>query len=202
MDFNRNSDGVAILRPWEIPPDQLKEGTKIVIYEPEDIECDAILRRGVQSEWVADIVKGTIRELPIARTIDLLLSDGARIPVKIIGEEIQTGTEISFRLTLHATDGPVQGISSLSFFRALRELRLKLEERGMLLCCFGASEDVYPSAMSEQMGRGLQAYRTRLGHQALRKDLVDIFDSDYSVRPTPVYQQEQFHEHWINSLGH
>jgi len=54
-------------------------------------------------------------------------------------------------------------------------MRVELDREEILLECFGASEDVFPSPMQESMGSTLKAYRTRMGQQALTSDIVDIF---------------------------
>jgi hypothetical protein len=42
----------------------LKAGDRVVLYEP-GMECEAILRPGETWPWGADIVEGTIKDLPI-----------------------------------------------------------------------------------------------------------------------------------------
>jgi hypothetical protein len=56
-----------ILRAVMIPSrsvsaEGLVAGAKVILCEPGDIECEAILRRGTSWEWVADIVDGTIKK--------------------------------------------------------------------------------------------------------------------------------------------
>lgn len=92
------------------------------------------------------------------------------------------------------------GTSREGFFDALRNVRKDLEKDGMLLCCFGASENVYPSGMQLSMGSAILAYKNTLGQPALRKDIVNIFDTDDSVKPSTVEQQKMFHERWGQSL--
>ncbi len=91
--------------------------------------------------------------------------------------------------------------SKRDFFEALRQLRLDLEKSGALLCCFGASENVYPSGMQRDMGPAVGAYKMTLGAQALRRDIVNIFEADETVIPSTVEQQERFRERWFNSLS-
>ena len=63
-DFNaRDGDGAAAL-PSDAPAEVLVPGTRIILFEPHDFECEAIVRRGEFREWVADIVEGTIKSLP------------------------------------------------------------------------------------------------------------------------------------------
>ena len=47
--------------PKLVPMKELTVGTKVILYEPGDIECEAIVRHGKSWEWVAEIVEGTIR---------------------------------------------------------------------------------------------------------------------------------------------
>jgi hypothetical protein len=39
----------------------LVTGTRVVLYEPNQIECEAIVRRGKTWPWVAEVVEGTVR---------------------------------------------------------------------------------------------------------------------------------------------
>ena len=65
VDVNWREDDRTIVIPEErVSRDNLLEGKRVILYEP-GMECEAILRRGVQWPWVADIVEGTIRETPI-----------------------------------------------------------------------------------------------------------------------------------------
>jgi hypothetical protein len=65
VDFNRREGpGAIAISPaeGEIPSEELKVGAIVTIYEPGDIECEAILRHGTQWNWVADILDGTVRD--------------------------------------------------------------------------------------------------------------------------------------------
>lgn len=86
------------------------------------------------------------------------------------------------------------------FFDALCEVRLKLEDEGLIPFCYGASLNVFPSAMSRQMSMGKAAYRMTLGKQALRSDLVQIFAEGSDVVPSTVERQREFFRGWIDSL--
>jgi hypothetical protein len=64
-DFNtREGPRTIVLAPQVIPQGGLVEGTRVILYEEGDIECEAIVRRGDTWNWVADIIEGTIRKLP------------------------------------------------------------------------------------------------------------------------------------------
>ena len=86
------------------------------------------------------------------------------------------------------------------FFEALCEVRLKLEVEGLIPFCYGASLNVYPSAMSRQMSLGKAAYRMTLGKQALRSDMVQLFAEGPDVIPAPVARQREFFQSWLQSL--
>jgi hypothetical protein len=131
----------------------------------------------------------------------LILREGDRLAATIDAEEIQTEARERYRIAIKHAQGLASSESDKNFFDALRNVRLILERDGYLLCCFGASEDVYPSPMQESMGPALLAYRTRLGEQALSKDIVNILDSDESVKPSTVEQQALFHKKWLESLS-
>lgn len=87
-----------------------------------------------------------------------------------------------------------------TFFEALIDIRLQLESNDMLLCCLGASEDVYPSSMCLNMGVGNKAYRIRLGQRPTVEDIVDIFDTHDDIVPVSVAVQRQYFEKWVGSV--
>jgi hypothetical protein len=59
VDFNlREGPRTIVLRSL---PAGVTVGTKVVLYEPGDIECEAIVRRGDIWDWVADMVEGSIK---------------------------------------------------------------------------------------------------------------------------------------------
>ena len=90
--------------------------------------------------------------------------------------------------------------SADDFFEALCALRRQLQTDGLIPFCYGASLNVFPSAMSRQMSSGLSAYRLTLGKQALRADLVQIFAQGHDVIPASVEHQQQFFDDWLKSL--
>ena len=79
-----------------------------------------------------------------------------------------------------------------SYFEALQCIRKDLEH--------GAAQNVYPSPMMLSMGEGRSAYKVTLGHQALMKDVVDIFDYDESLICCSVEEQNQYYNNWVKSL--
>ena len=54
----------------EVPEEARREGALVILYEPGDIECEAIVRRGRRWEWVAEILDGMIRDSEIKSTGD------------------------------------------------------------------------------------------------------------------------------------
>lgn len=86
------------------------------------------------------------------------------------------------------------------YFTALQQLRLKLEHLGMIVCCVGAERDVFPSPMQQSMGVGRTAYRTTIGKQALKSDIVEIFSPAEPKKCVSVAEQEMFHRQWISSV--
>lgn len=65
VDFNRREGvgTIALGSSADIPKEAQRVGALVTLYEDEDIECEAIVRRGKRWEWVADILDGTIRPL-------------------------------------------------------------------------------------------------------------------------------------------
>lgn len=63
VDFNNVDDGHSSgLMEMDTPPHVKVSGTWVIIYSPGELECEAIVRRGTWSEWVADIVPGTTKD--------------------------------------------------------------------------------------------------------------------------------------------
>ena len=85
------------------------------------------------------------------------------------------------------------------FFDALCAIRLELEVEGLLLFCYGASLNVYPSGIARSMAMGKMAYRMQAGKHARTADLVDIFSEGPDVTPATVAQQREFFNDWVSS---
>jgi hypothetical protein len=128
------------------------------------------------------------------------LNDGSRQVLKLNLEERIEGDMSVYSIGLECGSRVMVGTSPDGYFDALKELRIELEQIGILLVCFGASKDVYPSPMQVSMGPAELAYRTRLGEQTEREDIVNIFDYEESVRPATVEQQEKFHQEWLRGF--
>ncbi len=63
-DFNARDGYLGIILPDDAPAEVLVPGAHVVLYEPDEFECEAIVRRGETWPWVADIVEGTIKDYP------------------------------------------------------------------------------------------------------------------------------------------
>lgn len=91
--------------------------------------------------------------------------------------------------------------SAEDFFSAMCAIRQIIEMEGMLLCCYGASKNVYPSGMSRNMGLGDKAYKLNKGQPAKMSDVVSIFETGPDIIPATVKEQEQYFHEWVESLG-
>ena len=100
------------------------------------------------------------------------------------------------KLVLQYPDGEIIGEGS-DFFDAMCQVRDRLEADGWRPLCYGSSRNVFPSGMCRDMGRGLKAYKLKLGRRA--KELVSIFDSDPHVEPSSVAEQRRFWEEWLRT---
>lgn len=70
-DFNlMEEDRAVVLHVEHTPPEVLVPGTRVILYEPGQMECEAIVRRGKQFAWVADMIEETIKYLPAAEAND------------------------------------------------------------------------------------------------------------------------------------
>jgi hypothetical protein len=91
--------------------------------------------------------------------------------------------------------------SNVSFFHALRDIRLELEKENILLKCFGSSRHVWPSGMGFSASKGEMAYKHYLGKKGDVKDVISIFDSGSDIDPCTFEEQMQFHKQWQLSIG-
>jgi hypothetical protein len=98
-------------------------------------------------------------------------------------------------LTLHYPDGEIT-VAASDFFDALCDIRTRLEANGWRPVCYGSSRNVYPSGMCRDMGRGLKAYRLKLGRVPTVDDLVPIFETGPDVEPSSVQEQRRFWDEW------
>ena len=130
-----------------------------------------------------------------------LLASGTTIHGTLVLEErAAAGAEEPCSLRLSCQAGKFEATAP-DYFEALVRLRRDLEHRGLQILVNGASRDVWPSAMARSMSLGLQAYRMHLGRQALKSDLVPVFELAPESQPCSVAEQELFREQWFASLG-
>lgn len=85
------------------------------------------------------------------------------------------------------------------YFDAFYEIRKTLEYENVIPFCYGASLNVYPSAMARQMGEGLRAYRLTMGAPSSKDQLVQIFDQGPDIIPAKVSEQERFYREWCEA---
>jgi hypothetical protein len=104
------------------------------------------------------------------------------------------------RLELRHAGGHLRRRGAVLFL-VLGALRRELEAAGLLMECYGASRNVYPSGMSLDMGGGRRAYKLTLGQPGRLRDLVDVFATGPGVAPATVEEQEAFYARWCASLG-
>lgn len=126
--------------------------------------------------------------------------------VQLIGGREDEEAELDFFedgddccIELRYRDKEISACSS-DFFEAFCLVRLQLERDRLYPFCFGASLNVFPSAMGRDMGAGLRAYRLTNGRHSSIEDLVDIFDTGPDVIPASVANQRRFYEDWLKSL--
>ena len=89
-----------------------------------------------------------------------------------------------------------------NLFRALQDLRRKLETVNIQILCNGAAKNVYPSPMLMGMGPCRKAFKLQCGRPAKMSDLIEIFDFDETLEFTDVDTQNAFYSHWVKSLQH
>jgi hypothetical protein len=104
-----------------------------------------------------------------------------------------------FSLELRFSSRALRASSPDDFFSALSTLRALLESEGLLLCCYGCSRNVYPSAMDLGSSSD-KAYRTFPGRPSLQSDRVSLFASGPDVEPVTIADQRTYHDQWIASL--
>jgi hypothetical protein len=124
----------------------------------------------------------------------LKLSNG--LEITLFYSEISDECQIS---TIYLTEKLL--FCGIDYFEALIKMRLHFENKDLFLLCNGSRRDVYPSGMSRDMSQGLKAYIHKIGFPCLRDDLVDIFEAADLNQIGFVYEQKEFRNLWIESLG-
>jgi len=101
-------------------------------------------------------------------------------------------------LSVNFADGFSISRSGNTIFECFSKIRASLPS--IVFLCKGAKRNVYPSRMSSQMASGLLAYEFKLGEQALKKDIVNIFDHDEIDVVEDPNDQAEFYRIWLESL--
>jgi hypothetical protein len=131
--------------------------------------------------------------------VELIDRNGEMIPAELHLQDEDPENPDLVRLSLRFAGKELTSIHE-EWFEAMRALRRELEQSGLLLKCYGASRNVYPSPMSRSMGGGHKAYKLRMAEPAKLEDLVSIFDTGPDVEPATVDEQERFFQEWLASL--
>lgn len=126
--------------------------------------------------------------------------DSARITIKtdngeqelVISYLIEPPTLVT---SINETQSIIEGANIFECFAKLRMMHPKIR-----FLCKGSKINVHPSRMSSQMSSGLMAYELTLGRQALRENLVNIFEHENENLTNDYQEQQQFFKKWINSL--
>lgn len=108
--------------------------------------------------------------------------------------------EDTVQLSLDVDGKNFTATSERGFFFALQNLRIDLETKGIKLAILGCCRNIYPSPMMSSMGDGTLAYRLTPAQQALRKDVVNIFDPCEVDMIATVAEQNAFYESWLKGL--
>ncbi|OGV55836.1 MAG: hypothetical protein A2X49_11570 [Lentisphaerae bacterium GWF2_52_8] len=80
-------------------------------------------------------------------------------------------------------------------------MRGRLAKRNIFPLCYGASRNIWPSAVGRGMGQGLKAYKLQ-GFGIPAKEIVNIFSTGPDIEPVPPEEQRIFAKEWLNSLIH
>jgi hypothetical protein len=123
--------------------------------------------------------------------------------IKIINSRAVEIAEVLYALapatlSVNFADGSSIKSSGNNLFECFSQIRTSLPR--IVFLCKGAKRNVYPSRMSSQMAGGLLAYELKLGEQALKKDIVNIFDYEESDIVESPEEQAIFFKKWLNSL--
>lgn len=82
------------------------------------------------------------------------------------------------------------GRDRYDYFGAMLDLRLSLEQHGILLMCIGARRDVWPSGMQRDMGQGLCA--TQRNWNGMNVSYESIFEEIAPEDVALVEEQKQY----------
>lgn len=104
-------------------------------------------------------------------------------------------------VTIIAADGACWKASADDPLTSLNSVRRQMEIEGFFPLCCGARLDVAASGMARGARATRKVYRLELGKQALRENLVDIFDPAEKENVSTLQEQRDFYEKWLASLG-
>jgi len=129
--------------------------------------------------------------------ITIRLPDGSTIPAIIQRKH----HDQSCWLRLRSTSDIDEESTSTDYFEAFAEIRGRLAKRNIFPLCYGASRNIWPSAVGRGMGQGLKAYKLQ-GFGIPAKEIVNIFSTGPDIEPVPPEEQRIFAKEWLNSLIH
>jgi hypothetical protein len=123
--------------------------------------------------------------------------------IQVIKNRINETVEIFYTvdpvvLTVRFADGTSISRSGNNIFECFSQIRALLPN--IVFLCKGAKRNVYPSRVSSQMASGLLAYEFKMGEQALKDHIVNIFDHDEVDIVESPEDQAEFFKKWLGSL--
>ncbi|MBK5351820.1 hypothetical protein JFU37_04745 [Pseudomonas sp. TH41] len=116
-----------------------------------------------------------------------------------IGNIIETATlnESFSSLTFSRKNGFKKTYTDHDLYLCLAQIRQEFPDIEFL--CKGAKINVFPSRMCSQMSNGAVAYELTMGKQALRSDVVHIFDYEENNLTNDPNVQKDFFLRWVES---
>lgn len=129
----------------------------------------------------------------ITTNIPLRLEDG-----KVIGASLQRRAQDTTCWLLLVAEDIKETSTSTDYFEAFAIIRKRLARRGIFPLCYGASRNVWPSAMAREMGQGLKAYKLKLGEPG--REIVEIFSTGTDIDSVTPEEQKSFASQWFQSL--
>jgi hypothetical protein len=103
-------------------------------------------------------------------------------------------------LTLRALDSRRWTAAGSTVFHAQMVLRGQVEPEGILLCCNGARENVYPSRLALSMADGEVAYQLRWGRRPSTRHLVEVLGLADCADVVTIQEQKAWFEWWSDSV--
>ena len=131
-------------------------------------------------------------EETIHHKIPLRLEDGSVIEATLERKP----QDKSCRILLEA-EGIKETSTSTDYFASFADVRKNLAKKKVFPLCYGASRNVWPSAMARDMGQGLRAYKLELGKHS--EEMVHIFDTGDDIDPVTPEEQKEFSYKWFHT---